>query len=253
MGRKLWVLPVLAATFLVAVTAYAQQPPASPQQQTAPSGPTMPDAFKLNLLIRSAIIALNQANKTGNYTVLQDLSAPAFRAANDSTRLAQIFANLRARNLDLTPVLFFTPKLVQQPQFNQQGILRLAGYFPTDPERVNFDLYFQLDNGDWKIFGIGVSLAPNDQTAALPAQPDKASPTGPPQAAGPPKAVTGESSKGQQRAVAKKDAAPPRKQKQAAPDGTGVENRTTPNAVRIDLGDQWRASSEPQNGNAPKQ
>ncbi len=143
------------------------------QQQArpaAPAVPALPDPYKLNMMIRSSIIALNQANKTGNYTVLQDLGSPAFRASNNSARLAQIFGKLRQRDLDLTPILFFKPKLVQQPKVAPNGILRLAGYFPTSPERVNFDLYFQFVGGDWRIFGIGVNTTRADVTAAAPPQ-----------------------------------------------------------------------------------
>ena len=143
------------------------QPPLATAQPSAPAGPEMPDPYKLNLMIRSAVIALNHANKTGNYTVLQDLAAPSFRASNNSERLAQIFADLRQRNLDLTPILFFTPKLLRQPQILPNGILRLAGYFPTNPERVNFQLYYQMVNKQWRIFGIGVTTSRNDVTAAI--------------------------------------------------------------------------------------
>ena len=40
------------------------------------------------------LIALDQANKTGNYTVLRDLGSPAFQA-NTAARLGEIFAGLR--------------------------------------------------------------------------------------------------------------------------------------------------------------
>ena len=142
----------------------SQPAPPAPQVQ----GPPLPDAYKLNLLIRSSIIALNQANQTGNYTVLQDLAAPAFRASNNSVRLAQIFSALRQRQLDLTPVLFFTPKLIAQPQIAPNGLLRLAGYFPTAPERVNFDLIYQIVDGQWRLFGIGVTTSPAEVTSAVP-------------------------------------------------------------------------------------
>jgi hypothetical protein len=254
MGRKGWACLIMAVTLVAATDGYGQQnnsKPAvqAPMQQAAPPGVAMPDEFKLNLLIRSSIIALSQANKTGNYTVLQDLGAPSFRASNDSARLAQIFGHLRSRNLDLSPVLFFTPKLVQQPMINPNGILRLVGFFPTEPERVNFDLYFQLLNGDWRIFGIGVSVTPNDQTAALPAQPAPPAPAAQeqkPAAA----ASAGEPAKAKPRAAAKKETATPSPKpkpaeaKKQPPTETAVENSTTSNAVRIDLGKAWRAKPE---------
>ena len=41
--------------------------------------PPMPSDDKLLILINSALIALNQANATGNYTVLCDMAAPGFQ------------------------------------------------------------------------------------------------------------------------------------------------------------------------------
>jgi hypothetical protein len=161
---------LLFAVLLIATTAsaYSQQkakpsapPPSQPaQQKPETAAPPMPDQLKANLLIRTSIIALNQANLTGNYTVLLDLGAPVFRASNDSTRLAQIFVNLRQRKVDLSPILFFSPTLLAPPQAGPNSTLRLVGFFPTTPERVNFELIFQFVDGQWKIFGIGVALSP---------------------------------------------------------------------------------------------
>ena len=219
----------------------AKQPVPQQPQGGEPAADTraLPDPYKLNMMIRSSIIALNQANMTGNYTVLQDLAAPAFRATNDSARLAQIFAPLRQRNLDLSPILFFTPKLSRDPHFTPQGVLRLTGFFPTAPERVNFDLYFQSVEDEWRIFGIGVTTSPADVTAAAEPQApnagkrdgaasdkqaDAAKPAAQGQGAPPP---------------AKKPAAP--RQAATQPQGgasegaKAVQNRTSNNATRIDL------------------
>ena len=49
----------------------------------------MPSDDKLIMLINSAMIALNQANATGNYTVLRDMAAPGFQRANSPERLAK--------------------------------------------------------------------------------------------------------------------------------------------------------------------
>lgn len=224
----------------------AKAPPAQPsQQQTAPASPqapTLPDAYKLNLLIRSSIIALNQANQTGNYTVLQDLSAPAFRASNTSARLAQIFGALRQRQLDLSPVLFFTPKLMAEPKIAPNGLLRLAGFFPTTPERVNFDLIYQQVEGQWRLFGIGVSTSPADVTSAVPQSGSGDQPGGAPpaQAAQKPDAAPRPNRK--QQAVTQGDT---KKQSSSANDATVVQNGATNNAARIDLANPKPTASEP--------
>ena len=73
----------------------------------------MPSDDKLIMLINSSLIALNQANATGNYTVLREMAAPGFQQANSAEKLAQVFRQLRSRNLDFTPILLFQPKLYQ--------------------------------------------------------------------------------------------------------------------------------------------
>jgi hypothetical protein len=258
--RTLLLIALMAAAALPAAAqdkkpaAKAQNPQGKPQAAPpatpAAVGPALPDAFKLNLLIRSSIIALNQANQTGNYTVLQDLAAPAFRAANNSARLAQIFGALRQRQLDLSPVLFFTPKLLAQPQIAPNGLLRLTGFFPTQPERVNFDLIYELTDGQWRLFGIGVNTSPAEVTSSLPqgggeqaagssappqnaqgqlpAPPANAAPSPPVKAEQKPDAATRPGRKSQ----ASQQIAP------AKPGGTpaAAQNAATGNAERIDLG-----------------
>jgi len=49
-------------------------------------------------LVRSALLTLNDANRSGNYTVLRDLASPDFQAKNTAADLTQSFADLRRRN-----------------------------------------------------------------------------------------------------------------------------------------------------------
>ncbi len=126
------------------------EPPAAPK-------PSLPDEFKLNMLIRTTIIAINQANKTNNYTVLRDLGSPRFKEANTPERLARIFESLRNAKFDLSPVLFFTPKLLRPPAIEDSGMLGLTGFFDTRPQRVAFDLLFEDIKGEWQLYGINIA------------------------------------------------------------------------------------------------
>jgi hypothetical protein len=124
----------------------------------------LPNEYRLNLLIRTTIVALNQANMTGNYTVLRDLAAPSFQQANSAAQLAEAFANMRKRNIDLAPILFFEPKLVRPPAIQPNGKLRLSGYFETRPEQVSFDLAFEASS----------PATASRATTTRPAAPDRA-------------------------------------------------------------------------------
>jgi len=132
----------------------------------AQNKPTVPDPTALTVLIRNSIAALNDANITGNYTVFRDLGSPEFREANTSARLAVIFAPLRARKLNLGPIVLFTPKLSKPAAIDDKEMLRLSGFFPTQPLRVNFNLGYQNVDGAWQLFDISISTT---QTSAGPA------------------------------------------------------------------------------------
>lgn len=116
------------------------------------------------MLVRSTLLALDHANKTGNYTVLRDVGAPAFQA-NTAARLGEIFAKLRNDNLDLSGVAVIDPQLNLLPQIEASGLMHLAGFFPSVPTQVNFDLSFAPVNGQWRLFGISVAIGQSAPSA----------------------------------------------------------------------------------------
>ena len=146
-----------------------QKPPVRKLELVAPSPPlpALPSPEDMLGLIRSTLIALNQANQTGNYTVLRDLAAPDFRNGNDASRLGAIFQVLRAQSVDLTPLLRISPEVSKAPSIDQRGLLSLVGYFPTQPLRVNFDLAFELSGDIWRAYSISVFLAPPPPAAPV--------------------------------------------------------------------------------------
>lgn len=139
----------------------AQAPVGQPAAQGGAGQPGQPVPIDRNgvlLLVRSTILALDQANKTGNYTVLRDLGSPAFQAANTAARLSEIFANLRGQNVDLSGVAVLEPQLTVAPVFAANGMMRMAGYFPSVAQQVNFEFLFAPTAGQWRLFGIAVGL-----------------------------------------------------------------------------------------------
>jgi len=144
------------------------EPPAAPPQQSAATSPTpaIPQPEVLLVLIRTTLIALNQAVYTGNFTVLRDLGSPAFQAANSAAQLGVIFADLRNRNIDLFPAAVVSPKLSEAPKITQEQMLRLVGYFPTTPLQIQFQMLFQPVNGQWRLFGMAVNTAVPPATTA---------------------------------------------------------------------------------------
>lgn len=172
-GLRVFALAALLAAGLV--PALAQQP----------GKPAQIDRNGVLILVRSTLIALDQANKTGNYTVLRDLGAPGFQT-NTAARLGEIFAGLRRDNLDLSGVAAIDPQLTLLPEIGADGMMRMTGFFPSAPAQINFDLLYAPVNGQWRLYGVSVALGQAAPAAPAPAAQPQA-PAAPPPRPAPPK------------------------------------------------------------------
>ncbi len=156
----------LAALWAVSAIGLAVAEDIKPAQEPKPA---QIDRNGVLILIRSTLLALDQANKTGNYTVLRDLGAPGFQATNNPARLGDIFANLRRERIDLAGVAVLEPQLTVLPEIESNGMMRMAGFFPSVPAQVKFELLYAPVDGQWRLFGVSVGLVGSGPAAPAPA------------------------------------------------------------------------------------
>lgn len=159
-----------------AAGAKAKRPAAQPSSagkpapaKAAPPGAqtiSVPPPEVLLMLVRTTLVALNQANFTGNYTVLHGLGSPQLQAKATPADLGNAFAGLRGQNIDMSPVLVLTPQLTEKAGFTPDGALRLVGFFPSKPLQIQFVMNFLPVNDRWRIDGLSVSAVPAPQAAA---------------------------------------------------------------------------------------
>jgi hypothetical protein len=169
----MWRALAVASVLFWASTGFAQSPgthSAQAQAQTNTAPQPKIDGVMLAVLIKSSITAVQHANATGNYSVLRDLGTPIFRERYDQAKLTEIFANLRARGVNLSPALMLLPNLTRQPEITPQGQLHVVGNFPTQPLQIQYELVFLQLDGIWRLDGIAVDAVPvaNAQAAAAP-------------------------------------------------------------------------------------
>jgi hypothetical protein len=144
--------------------------------------PPVPATDVLTMLVRTTLVALAQANYTGNYTVLHGLCTPAMQAASSPADLAIAFTALRRQAVDLTPSLALAPVYAAPAGMSPQGVLTVAGAFPSQPYQIAFEMAFQPVNGHWRIDGLKVSAVASPASADPPGapQPTAARPSAPP-------------------------------------------------------------------------
>jgi hypothetical protein len=152
----------LAAALLIAAVqtgpAPAQVRPAQPRAAAAPNLP-VPDQRTALKMLYGIMAAVDQANRTGNYTVLRDLGTPGFQSSNNSAALSAIFAGLRDPQIDIAETLMATPIWEISPRLTAPTVMRMRGTFPLRPRPIAFDLLFAWDHG-WRLEGVAVQAMP---------------------------------------------------------------------------------------------
>ena len=133
---------VFLGGLVVALGLVGGVPPAVAQTAKAPekvqAKAAQIDRNGVLILVRGTLLALDQANKTGNYTVLRDLGSANFQGKS-AAELAEIFANHRRQGLDFGAVAVLEPQLTMLPRIEPNGMLHMAGFFPSAPMQVNFE------------------------------------------------------------------------------------------------------------------
>ena len=143
---KSWLAPLLLAVALcIAAPAAAQTSDAPPVERTYAVA-----------LVRDVMALINHGNWTGNYTVLRDSADAEFASANDPTRLAALFLQIRTERLDLLQTLVTDPVILRSDVSGGTSELRLTGYFPLQPRHVSFDLTFRRELSRYRLTGISV-------------------------------------------------------------------------------------------------
>lgn len=132
----------------------AAQPQAQPTVQPPPSIRPTPTQLELSKLLWSTIAAVDHANLSGNYSVLRDISAQTFQINFNPARLTEIFSGLRGLNIDLSNALLVPPTYFEAPQMISNDVFRVRGVFQLRPISIGFDVYYQWEQGRWKLFGI---------------------------------------------------------------------------------------------------
>src|SRR5262249_10927317 len=135
---------------------------------SAPEKPAPVSSGQALYLVRSTLLALNDANRTNNYTVLRDLAAPAFQARNTPADLSRAFTDLRSRKFDLFAVGLLDAHFIAPALVDANGRVRLTGFFPTVPLQIDFDLTFEAMDGQWRLLAISVATpAPKVQSQVI--------------------------------------------------------------------------------------
>jgi hypothetical protein len=72
----------------------------------------------------------------------------------------------------LSVVAAIDPQLTVLPEIEANGMMRMAGFFPSVPAQINFEMLFAPVDGQWRLFGL--SVARGQAAPAAPQTPPEA-------------------------------------------------------------------------------
>ncbi len=120
----------------------------------------VPTERPLEALVKSTLLSFNDANVTGNYSVFHAKLSKPFRQQFTVEKLKETFKEFGEKNIDIDVVSAMKPTYDPAPVVDSDGKLKIKGFFPTEPTRVNFRLEFIPSDGEWKLISINVKLGP---------------------------------------------------------------------------------------------
>jgi hypothetical protein len=117
-----------------------------------------PDPVTQEVLVKSTLLTFNDANVTGNYTVMHAKLSKPFRDKFSPERLKEVFKVFHEKQIDIDLIAAKQPTASKPAQVDDNGVLQLHGYFDTSPSRVHYELDYIMSDGEWKPVRINVQL-----------------------------------------------------------------------------------------------
>jgi hypothetical protein len=118
----------------------------------------VPDKTVQEVLIKTTLLSFNDANVTGNYTVLHAKASKPFRDQFPPEKMKQVFNDFAAKHIDIAYVAAMAPVPDADASINDNGILALNGHFETKPKILRYSLGFIMSDGEWKPIKISVDI-----------------------------------------------------------------------------------------------
>jgi hypothetical protein len=82
-------------------------------------------------------------------------------------KLGEAFADTMSKRLDLTVLEDLQPVIEPILELDEDGGVTLEGYFPTSPNRVNFEQAYVYEGLEWKLIAFGLSIRPPEEAGKI--------------------------------------------------------------------------------------
>lgn len=116
----------------------------------------IPNADAQEIIIKTSLLTFNDANMSGNYTVLNALGSKPFRDTLSPDKLKTAFKEFNEKQIDLSAIAIAKPVVTKPTTVDGDGVMVSEGYLDTPKMRVHYTVKTLLSDGKWRLLGINV-------------------------------------------------------------------------------------------------
>ncbi len=142
--RKLFLIPLL----LISLVLHADAQKAPPDRE-------------LKTMVRDTLIAFNEAVQDKNFAgFYKHELATVFRDQMPLEKFSTVFKEFLDKGYDISNIAKSEPVFDEAAKVDNNGVLAVAGSYPTKPNKVIFKLKYLQEKSAWKLVGINVQVLP---------------------------------------------------------------------------------------------
>jgi len=134
----------------------------------------IPGETELITLANSSVMQLGRAINARDFSGFYHSSSKIWQSQTTPEALQSAFQSFIDQTLDLTMVEGKSPNFSEKPSIDGSGRLILQGFYPVQPSKINFTLKYIMEEKQWKLVGVNVSLeeAPPAARGVMPPETD---------------------------------------------------------------------------------
>ncbi len=134
-----------------------EKEPSEAATSSPAAGKEVPSEETLTSVINESIWLLGSGINRNDLNDFYNHISRLWQSQTDEPSLKMAFREFIEKKIDLTIVQGQTPVLSEAPYIDQDGVLRLKGYYPTQPYMVQFDLGYLYEHPYWRLISISIS------------------------------------------------------------------------------------------------
>jgi hypothetical protein len=116
----------------------------------------VPPESELKSMTMDSLLAFNDGVQEKDFSDFYKDLAGLWKEQTTPEKLKTLFNDFIQKEINIAPIKKLQPVFNKDAKINSDGMLVIAGYYPTTPKRVVFELKYLDEKGDWKLAGINV-------------------------------------------------------------------------------------------------